>query len=89
MAKLTVEDLDLEGKKVLMRVDFNVPIKDGVIGNDNRIVAALKTIQYVTDKGGRAILLSHLGRIKKEEDKPALSMRPVAERLSNLLNIST
>ncbi|MFZ2353518.1 phosphoglycerate kinase [Paucilactobacillus nenjiangensis] len=86
MAKLTVEDLDLEGKKVLMRVDFNVPIKDGVIGNDNRIVAALKTIQYVTDKGGRAILLSHLGRIKKEEDKPALSMRPVAERLSNLLN---
>ncbi|MGO2299967.1 phosphoglycerate kinase, partial [Paucilactobacillus nenjiangensis] len=78
--------LDLEGKKVLMRVDFNVPIKDGVIGNDNRIVAALKTIQYVTDKGGRAILLSHLGRIKKEEDKPALSMRPVAERLSNLLN---
>lgn len=86
MAKLTVEDLDLEGKKVLMRVDFNVPIKDGVIGNDNRIVSALKTIQYVTDKGGRAILLSHLGRIKKEEDKPALSMRPVAERLSNLLN---
>lgn len=86
MAKLTVEDLDLEGKKVLMRVDFNVPIKDGVIGNDNRIVAALKTIQYVTDKGGRAILFSHLGRIKKEEDKPALSMRPVAERLSNLLN---
>lgn len=86
MAKLTVEDLNLEGKKVLMRVDFNVPIKDGVIGNDNRIVAALKTIQYVTDKGGRAILLSHLGRIKKEEDKPALSMRPVAERLSNLLN---
>lgn len=86
MAKLTVEDLNLEGKKVLMRVDFNVPIKDGVIGNDNRIVAALKTIQYVTDKGGRAILLSHLGRIKKEEDKPELSMRPVAERLSNLLN---
>lgn len=69
-----------------MRVDFNVPIKDGVIGNDNRIVAALPTIQYVIDHGGKAILLSHLGRIKKEEDKPALSMRPVAERLSNLLN---
>ena len=86
MAKLTVEDLQLEGKKVLMRVDFNVPIKDGVVGDDNRIVAALPTIKYVIDHGGRAILFSHLGRVKKEEDKPGLSMRPVAERLSNLLN---
>ena len=86
MAKLTVEDLPLEGKKVLMRVDFNVPIKDGVVGDDNRIVAALPTIKYVIDHGGRAILFSHLGGIKKEEDKPGLSLRPVAERLSNLLN---
>ncbi len=86
MAKLTVEDLPLEGQKVLMRVDFNVPIKDGVVGDDNRIVAALPTIKYVIDHGGRAILFSHLGRVKKEEDKPGLSMRPVAERLSNLLN---
>lgn len=86
MAKLTVEDLPLEGKKVLMRVDFNVPIKDGVVGDDNRIVAALPTIKYVIEHGGRAILFSHLGRIKKEEDKPGLSLRPVAERLSNLLN---
>lgn len=86
MAKLTVEDLPLEGKKVLMRVDFNVPIKDGVVGDDNRIVAALPTIKYIIDHGGRAILFSHLGRIKKEEDKPGLSLRPVAERLSNLLN---
>ena len=86
MAKLTVEDLPLEGKKVLMRVDFNVPIKDGVVGDDNRIVAALPTIKYVIDHGGRAILFSHLGRIKKEEDKPGLSLRPVADRLSNLLN---
>ena len=86
MAKLTVEDLPLEGKKVLMRVDFNVPIKDGVVGDDNRIVAALPTIKYVIDHGGRAILFSHLGRIKKEEDKPGLSLRPVAERLSNLQN---
>ncbi len=86
MAKLTVEDLPLEGKKVLMRVDFNVPINDGVVGDDNRIVAALPTIKYVIDHGGRAILFSHLGRIKKEEDKPGLSLRPVAERLSNLLN---
>ena len=86
MAKLTVEDLDLAGKKVLMRVDFNVPIKDGVVGDDNRIVAALPTIKYVLDHDGKAILFSHLGRIKKEDDKPGLSMRPVAERLSNLLN---
>ncbi|MCH4165825.1 MAG: phosphoglycerate kinase [Lentilactobacillus diolivorans] len=86
MAKLTVSDLDLEGKKVLMRVDFNVPIKDGVIGDDNRIQAALPTIKYVLDHKGKAILFSHLGRIKKEEDKKALSLRPVAERLSNLLN---
>ncbi|TLQ36951.1 phosphoglycerate kinase [Limosilactobacillus fermentum] len=87
MAKLTVEDLDLAGKKVLMRVDFNVPIKDGVVGDDNRIVAALPTIKYVLDHQGEAILFSHLGRIKKEDDKPGLSMRPVAERLSNLLNM--
>lgn len=91
MAKLTVEDLqdrgELEGKKVLMRVDFNVPIKDGVVGDDNRIVAALPTIKYVLDHKGKAILFSHLGRIKKEEDKPGLSMRPVAERLSNLLDM--
>ncbi len=86
LAKLTVSDLDLDGKKVLMRVDFNVPIKDGVIGDDNRIQAALPTIEYVLNHNGKAILFSHLGRIKKEDDKPALSLRPVAERLSNLLN---
>ncbi len=86
MAKLTVSDLDLEGKKVLMRVDFNVPIKDGVIGDDNRIQAALPTINYVLDHKGKAILFSHLGRVKKEDDKKGLTLRPVAERLSNLLN---
>ena len=59
MAKMTVEDLPLEGKKVLMRVDFNVPIKDGVVGDDNRIVAALPTINYVIDHGGRAIPVSY------------------------------
>ncbi len=85
MAKLTVEYLQLEGKKVLMRVDFNVPVKDGVVGDDNRIVAALPTIKYVIEHKGKAILFSHLGRVKKEEDKPGLSMRPVAEKLSNLL----
>ncbi|MEJ6400268.1 phosphoglycerate kinase [Nicoliella lavandulae] len=86
MAKLTVSDLDLKDKKVLMRLDFNVPIKDGVIGDDNRIVAALPTINYVIDHGGKAIIFSHLGRIKTEDDKKELSLRPVAERLSNLLN---
>lgn len=85
MAKLTVSDLELSGKKVLMRVDFNVPIKVGVIGNDNRIVAALPTIKYVLENNGRAILFSHLGRIKSEDDKKELSLAPVATRLGELL----
>ena len=88
MAKLTVEDLPLSGKKVLMRVDFNVPISDDgtKVEDDNRIVAALPTIKYVIEHGGKAILFSHLGRIKKEEDKPAKSLKAVAERLSELLD---
>ncbi|KRM95845.1 phosphoglycerate kinase [Liquorilactobacillus aquaticus DSM 21051] len=85
MAKLIVSDLDVKDKKVLIRVDFNVPIKNGVIGNDNRIVAALPTIKYVVENGGKAILFSHLGRVKKEEDKKELSLRPVAERLADLV----
>ena len=85
MAKLIVDDLDVKGKKVLVRVDFNVPIKDGVIGDDNRIVAALPTIKYIIEHGGKAILLSHLGRIKSDADKKELSLKPVAERLSELL----
>lgn len=86
MAKLIVSDLDVKSKKVLIRVDFNVPIKGGVIGDDNRIVAALPTIKYVIENGGKAILLSHLGRIKSDEDKKELSLEPVATRLSELLN---
>lgn len=83
MSKLIVSDLkDLKGKKVLVRVDFNVPIKDGVIGDDNRMVAALPTIKYIIDNGGKAILFSHLGRIKTEEDKEKLSLKPVAEHLA-------
>ncbi|UDM79111.1 phosphoglycerate kinase [Vagococcus fluvialis] len=85
MAKKTVEDLELKDKKVLVRVDFNVPLKDGVITNDNRIVAALPTIKYITEQGGSAILFSHLGRVKTEEDKAGKSLKPVAERLSELL----
>ncbi|WP_412988603.1 phosphoglycerate kinase [Pediococcus siamensis] len=85
MAKLTVSDLDVKDKKVLMRVDFNVPVKDGFIGDDNRIVAALPTIKYIIEHDGKAILFSHLGRVKTEDDKKALTMRPVAQRLSDLL----
>ena len=85
MAKLIVSDLDVKDKKVLVRVDFNVPIKDGVIGDDNRIVAALPTINYIIENGGKAILLSHLGRVKSDDDKKELSLKPVADRLSELL----
>lgn len=85
MAKLIISDLDVKGKKVLVRVDFNVPIKDGVIGDDNRIVAALPTIKYIIDNGGKAILLSHLGRIKSDADKKELSLASVAKRLGELL----
>lgn len=85
MAKKTIKDVDLKDKKVLVRVDFNVPLKDGVITNDNRIVAALPTIKYVIDNGGKAILFSHLGRVKTEEDKAGKSLKPVAERLGELL----
>src|SRR5690554_4678807 len=85
MAKKTVKDLDLKGKKVLVRADFNVPMKDGKITNDNRIQAALPTIEYVLEQGGKAIVFSHLGRVKTDEDKAGLSMKPVSERLSELL----
>ena len=82
MAKLTVKDVDLKGKKILVRVDFNVPVKDGVITNDNRITAALPTIKYILEQGGRAILFSHLGRVKEEADKAGKSLAPVAADLA-------
>ena len=82
MAKSTVKDVDLKGKKVLVRVDFNVPVKDGVITNDNRITAALPTIKYILEQGGRAILFSHLGRVKEEADKEGKSLAPVAADLA-------
>ncbi|MBX4172034.1 phosphoglycerate kinase [Weissella viridescens] len=89
MAKLTLEDLDVKGKKVLMRVDFNVPLKEEngevEVANDNRIKAALPSIKYVLDNGGRAVVFSHLGRVKTEDDKKKLSMKPVAQRLADLL----
>ncbi|MDQ6110442.1 phosphoglycerate kinase [Enterococcus gallinarum] len=85
MAKMTVQDIDLKDKKVLVRVDFNVPLKDGVIGDDTRIKAALPTINYVIENGGKAILFSHLGRVKEEADKEGKSLAPVAKRLGELL----
>lgn len=85
MAKLTVKDVELKGKKVLVRVDFNVPIKDGVITNDNRITAALPTIKYILEQGGRAILFSHLGRVKEEADKASKTLTPVAAALATKL----
>ncbi|MEY8445037.1 phosphoglycerate kinase [Enterococcus ratti] len=85
MAKKTVKDIDLKDKKVLVRVDFNVPLKDGVITDDTRIKAALPTINYVIEQGGKAILFSHLGRVKTEEDKAGKSLAPVAKRLGELL----
>ncbi|MBC2856256.1 MAG: phosphoglycerate kinase [Cetobacterium sp.] len=85
MAKKSVTDLNLKGKKVLMRVDFNVPMKDGKITDENRIVAALPTIKYVLENGGKAIVFSHLGKVKTEEDLEKRNIAPVAERLSELL----
>ena len=85
MAKKTLKDLDVKGKKVLVRVDFNVPIKDGVITNDNRITAALPTLKYILENGGKVIAFSHLGKVKEEADKASKTLAPVAKRLEELL----
>jgi phosphoglycerate kinase len=81
MAKKVVTDLDVRGKKVLIRVDFNVPMKDGKITDNTRIVAALPTIQYVINNGGKAIVFSHLGRIKSADDFAKNDITPVAAEL--------
>ena len=83
--KVTVEDLKVKGKKVLVRVDFNVPLKDGVITNDNRITAALPTIKKLVEEGGKVVLCSHLGKPKNgPEDK--FSLKPAADRLAELID---
>lgn len=84
--KKSIRDFDLNNKRVIIRVDFNVPIKDNKILDDNRIVMSLKTIKYAIDSNAKVILMSHLGRVKEEADKANMSLRIVADRLSELLN---
>ena len=85
MNKKTIRDLDLKGKRVLMRVDFNVPIKDGKVADDTRITAALPSIKYCLEKGASVVLMSHLGRPKGKGFEAEFSLKPVAGRLSELI----
>jgi phosphoglycerate kinase len=86
MAKMTIKDVELKGKTVLMRVDFNVPIKDGKIGDDNRIVQALDSINYAVKHGAKLILTSHLGR-PGGKPSPEFSLKPVADHLATLVDV--
>ena len=81
----TLKDLNVDNKKVLLRCDFNVPLKDGVITDDTRIVASLKTIKYLMEKNTKLIIFSHLGRVKEKSDKEENNLLPVSKRLSELL----
>ncbi|MDD2435397.1 MAG: phosphoglycerate kinase [Bacilli bacterium] len=84
--KKTIRDFDLKDKKVIIRVDFNVPIKDGLITDDNRVVESLETINYAINNSAKVILMSHLGRVKEESDKAKNTLKLVSLRLSELLN---
>ena len=85
MNKKTIRDIDLKSKRVLMRVDFNVPVKDGKVADDTRITSAMPTIQYCLDHGASCVLMSHLGRPKGGKKEPEFSLKPVADRLAELL----
>ncbi len=87
MAKKNIKDLDLKGKRVLIRVDFNVPMKNGTITDENRIVQAIPTIKYAIDEGGKVIVFSHLGRVKTVDDLAKNSLAPVAKRLAEILGM--
>src|SRR5438105_10850528 len=84
MPKLSIRDLNLHGRRVFIRVDFNVPLKDGVIGDDTRIQATLPTISYALERGATVVLASHLGR-PKGKPSPPFSLKPIAARLAELL----
>ena len=84
--KKRIQDMDVAGKKVLLRCDFNVPFKDGKILDDSKIIASLNTIEYLVRKGAKVIIMSHFGKVKKEEDKAANSLAPIAEHLQSLVN---
>ena len=88
MNKKTIDQLELKDKRVIIRVDFNVPMKNGKITNNKRIVAAIPTIKKAYESGAKVILLSHLGRIKEESDKAKKTLKPVAAELSKLINKS-
>ncbi|MDD6272620.1 MAG: phosphoglycerate kinase [bacterium] len=83
----SIKNVNVKGKRVLVRVDFNVPIKDGKITDDTRIVGSLETINYLIEKGAKIILLSHLGRVKSDEDKKKNSLSIVAKKLSSMVNV--
>lgn len=86
MAKKTIRDLNVDGKTVLVRVDYNVPMQDGKITDDNRIQASLPTLEYLIEHQAKIVLFSHMGKVKKEEDKATNDLKPVAEHLSQLLD---